>query len=144
MRRRERWLPVVAFAAVFAAGLACAPFPSLTEPTAVGSVIPGTRPLTHDRAYYESPAWSPDGRSVAIFRNYRVSGDIIHADTFETGPVLIDLDSGDQLKIPLPSTVKEGASSGPAMWLAEGRELAFYHIDFVNGRPVPLIVRYDL
>ncbi|HLC02850.1 MAG TPA: hypothetical protein VJK02_07425 [Anaerolineales bacterium] len=144
MRRREHWFPVVAFAAAFAAVLACGPFPSLTEPTAVGSVIPGTRVLTQDRAYYESPAWSPDGRYVAIFRNYRVSGDFIYADTFETGPVLIDLESGDHLKIPLPSSLKEGASSGPAMWLAEGRELAFYHIDFVDGRPVPLIVRYDL
>ena len=142
MRGRERALPLLVFGTVLAAGLACGPFPSPAGPTAVELEIPGTRALTVDEAYYESPAWSPDGRYMAVFRGYRVFADIIYADSFETGPVLIDLDSGERRIIGSPPTVKPEDAFGPFFWQSGAGAVTFYYFDRESGQDAPTLVTY--
>jgi len=133
---------VLVFGALLAAGLACGSFPSPAEPTTVGSVIPGTRALTDDQAYYESPAWSPNGRYLGAFRGYRITADIIHADSFETGPVLIDLDSGERRFIGSPPTVKPEDAFGPVLWQPGEGGVTFYYFDRAGGQEGPALVTY--
>ena len=137
-------MPAVVFGAVLAAGLACGPFPSPSEPTAVGSIIPGTRPLTDDQAYYDSPAWSPDGRYLAVFRSYRVFGDNVPQSPLPVGPVLIDLVSGAQEALAsLPSLAESGAP-GPVLWRPGGEGIAFVSFDLSGGEDSPTLVTYNL
>src|SRR3990172_6952007 len=143
MGKLAYWMPQLAFGALLAVGLACGPFPSPAEPTAVGSVIPGTRSLTDDRAFYESPAWSPDGRYLTVGRGYQIFGDIIYADSLETGPVLIDLDSGERRIIGSPPTVKPEDAVGPFLWQPGDAGVTFYYFDRAGGQEAPTLVTYS-
>jgi len=144
MRGRVRWLPVVAFGTVLAAGQACGPFPAPTQPTAVGLAIPGARALTDDGAYYETPAWSPDGRYLAAFRSYRVFGDNVPPSPLPGGPILIDIVSGGQEAVALLPSLAEKGASGPVLWRPGGEGITFYSFDLSGAQNSPTLVTYRL
>lgn len=104
--------------------------------------IPAATPLTDDFAYYRAPAWSPDGRTLAVLR----SGTTVHPGnpSTEGDVILIDVESGDQQMIAPAPIVKPGRAGGPVLWLGTEREIAFFYFDFMGGQQAPLLVRYEL
>ena len=58
--------------------------------------------------------------------------------------VLIDVVSGESQVIAPSPIVQPERAGGPVIWLAGGKEIAFYYFDFMGGQQAPLIVRYNL
>ncbi len=139
-RGRPGLLVLAMFVAV---GLACAGFPSPGEPTPVSLTIQGTRALTDNDASYRSPAWSTDGRTIAALRS-QMALDPAGSPSTEGDVVLIDVASGDRQVIAPSPIVKPERAGGPVIWLAVGKEIAFYYFDFMGGQQTPLILRYNL
>ena len=125
------------------AALACGSFPLPGGPTPVSREIPGTRTLTFDEAYYESPAWSPDGRFLATLRSRRWFADIAPPQSpLGHGPVIIDLVSGDQLTIGSPPTVQPENAYSPVLWVLGGEAITFSYSDSSGGQAAPRLVTY--
>lgn len=115
-------------------------FPAPAAPTPTIAAIPGTLALTNDFAYYSSPAWSPDGSSIAALRG----GTSLGPDNpfSEVDVVLFELDPGDHGRAIAIPTVAPGSAYAPVMWQPGAEAISFYHFGFFGGKEGPYLLTY--
>ena len=109
-RRRHTLVAAVAIVMASACGL-------VRQSTAPELMFEGVRQVTDDTFHYEYPSWSPDGKTIAVWRNTSNRGKY-GPDDEGLGLALVDVSSGELKVIAGPGYINYPS------WSPNGDELA--------------------